>query len=58
MDNIIDGPWTDSTMPAVCKIDGKLYLAKLPKIKTIAKDGEVVISGFYEITEEVEHDRE
>ena len=58
MDNVVNGPWNDSTMPVMAKVEGKFYVARHPKIKTIAKDGEVVISGFYEITKEVEHDRE
>ena len=30
------------------EIDGKIYRIVCPKIKSIAKDGETVIGGFYE----------
>jgi hypothetical protein len=30
------------------EIDGKIYRIVCPKIKSVAKDGETVIGGFYE----------
>ena len=34
--------------------DGNDYYARSPKVKTIAKDGEVTIGGFREVFREVE----
>ena len=48
-DKGFDDGFANGLAKQIIKVDGKLYTAKNPTLKTVHKDGEVVLGGFREV---------